>query len=69
MSYIENQAIFICIIYGFQGHRQFYHAQIRGKVTAGSGYPIDEEFPNLSAKLLALVLVQTNQILMTMNIL
>ena len=67
MTHIKNQAVFMGIIYGLQGHGKLHNAQIGGQMATGFADTADQKFTDLGAKLLPLCRGQRSKIAMTMN--
>ena len=65
MSDVKNQAVFFCIEYGFDGDAQLHNAQIAGQMAACPGNTGDQKFPDLCAKLAAFLIIQPQQIIVT----
>ena len=58
LVYIKNQAVYLGIKNGFDGHAQLHHAQVSGQMSAGFGNVGDQKLPDLPAELLLLCSVQ-----------
>jgi hypothetical protein len=69
MSYIEDQTVRSGIIYRFQCHGKLHGAKIGGKMTSGPGDPIDQELSDLLTKLDPFLIVQTQKVLVALDIL
>ena len=48
---IENQAVYLGIKNGFDGHAQLHHAQVSGQMSAGFGNVGDQKLPDFPAEL------------------
>ena len=69
MADIEDQTVNIRIKYGFNGHTELHHAQIRGEVSAGRGHMGHNKFPNLITKRDPLRVRKSNEICVPMDVL
>ena len=69
MADIKNQAVLLCIIYGFNGNRKLYNAQVSGQMAAGLCHIFNQKLPDLPAQASLLRLGQVQQVLLAMNIL
>ena len=69
MPNIKNQAVYLGIKNGFDGHAQLHHAQVSGQMSAGFGNVGDQKLPDLPAKLGSLPVIQSGKVVMAVDFL
>ena len=69
MPHIKNQAVYLGIKNGFDGHAQLHHAQVSGQMSAGSGDVGDQKVPDFPTKLGSLPVIQRSKVVMAVDFL
>ena len=64
LVYIKNQAVYLGIKNGFDGHAQLHHAQVSGQMSAGFGDVGDQKLPDFPTKLGSLPVIQRSKVVM-----
>ena len=69
MPNIKNQAVYLGIKNGLDGHAQLHHAQVSGQMSAGFGNVGDQKLPDLPAELGSLPVIQSGKVVMAVDFL
>ena len=64
MPHIKNQAVYLGIKNGFDGHAQLHHAQVSGQMSAGFGDVGNQKLPDFPTKLGSLPVIQRSKVVM-----
>ena len=69
MPNIKNQAVYLGIKNGLDGHAQLHHAQVSGQMSAGFGNVGNQKLPDFPTKLGSLPVIQSGKVVMAVDFL